>query len=75
MAYQALSTRHRRLAHLQHVEAIAAWDEAAMMPAGGGESRAEALATLRVFTHELATDPALGAAAGGRRGTGQPAAI
>jgi carboxypeptidase Taq len=60
MAYQALTTRHRRLAHLQHVEAIAAWDEAAMMPAGGGESRAEALATLRVFTHELATDPALG---------------
>jgi carboxypeptidase Taq len=60
MAYQALAAHHRRLAHLQHVEAIASWDEAAMMPTGGGESRAEALATLRVFTHELATDPALG---------------
>jgi carboxypeptidase Taq len=59
MAYQALAAHHRRLAHLQHVEAIASWDEAAMMPTGGGESRAEALATLRVFTHELATDPAL----------------
>ena len=31
-----------------------------MMPTGGGETRAEALATLRVLCHELATDPALG---------------
>ena len=84
MSYQALAARHRRLAHLQHVEAIASWDEAAMMPAGGGETRAEALATLRVLAHELATDPALGplleppsAQAAARRadrmGSGQPA--
>jgi carboxypeptidase Taq len=60
MSYRALAQRHRKLFHLQHVEAIAAWDEAAMMPTGGGEARAEALATLRVLCHELTTDPALG---------------
>ncbi len=59
MSYAALAARFRRSSHLQHVEAIASWDEAAMMPPGGGESRAEALATLRVFLHELQTDPAL----------------
>jgi carboxypeptidase Taq len=60
VSYRALEVRHRRLSHLGHVEAIVGWDEAAMMPAGGGESRAEALATLRVLVHEMATDPALG---------------
>jgi carboxypeptidase Taq len=59
MSYRALAQRHRKLFHLQHVEAIAAWDEAAMMPTGGGEARAEALATLRVLVHELGTDPTL----------------
>jgi carboxypeptidase Taq len=59
MSYQALADRHRRLFHLGHVEAIVAWDEAAMMPAGGGDARGEAIATLRVLVHELATDPAL----------------
>jgi carboxypeptidase Taq len=57
MSYATLAARQRRIAHLQHVEAITSWDEAAMMPTGGGPSRAEALATLRVFAHELATDP------------------
>jgi carboxypeptidase Taq len=60
VSYRALEVRHRRLSHLGHVEAIVGWDEAAMMPPGGGESRAEALATLRVLVHEMATDPALG---------------
>jgi carboxypeptidase Taq len=58
-AYQVLVDRQRRLAHLGHVEAIASWDEAAMMPPGGGQARAEALASLRVITHQMATDPAL----------------
>ncbi len=60
MSYAALTARYRRIAHLQHVEAVASWDEAAMMPTGGGEARAEALATLRVLLHELQTNPSLG---------------
>jgi carboxypeptidase Taq len=59
MSYRELAERHRRLNHLAHVEAMVAWDEAAMMPEGGGEARAEALATLRVLAHEMATDPRL----------------
>lgn len=60
MTYQALEDHQRRLSHLRHVEAIVGWDEAAMMPAGGGEARGEALATLRGIIHERATDPSLG---------------
>ena len=59
-AYRELEQHQRRLSHLRHVEAIAGWDEAAMMPEGGGPARAEALATLRVLIHERETDPALG---------------
>jgi carboxypeptidase Taq len=73
MSYAALADRYRRIAHLQHVEAIASWDEAAMMPAGGGETRAEALATLRVLLHEMQTEPGLAdliAAAEGERARG-----
>jgi carboxypeptidase Taq len=60
MTYPALEHHHRQLSHLRHVEAIVAWDEASMMPPGGGEARAEALATLRGIIHERATDAALG---------------
>ena len=35
------------------------WDQAAIMPSGGGESRAEALGTLQELRHELATAPEL----------------
>jgi carboxypeptidase Taq len=42
------------------VKAITGWDEAVMMPHGGGESRAEALATLDGLIHELSTDPRVG---------------
>lgn len=57
MSYAALEKRHRRLFHLAHAEAMLGWDEAAMMPPGGGEARAEALSTLRGLIHAEATDP------------------
>lgn len=60
MSYAALVARHKRLSHLGHVEAIVSWDESVMMPEGGGEARAESLATLRVLAHELGTAPAIG---------------
>ncbi len=37
------------------------WDEAAMMPRGGGAARGEALATLAALAHEKLTAPAVGA--------------
>src|SRR5262245_6072715 len=61
MSYQELEARQRRIAHLHHVEAIVGWDEATMMPEGGGEARGTALATLRVLMHEMSTRPELGA--------------
>lgn len=56
-SYQKLETAFRQLAHLKHVGAISHWDEAVMMPPGGGEARAEALAGLQALQHELLVDP------------------
>ena len=47
MSYATLERHYRRLSHLEHLDAIAGWDEATMMAEGGGSARAEALATLR----------------------------
>ena len=60
MSYAALERHHRRLSHLEHLDAIAGWDEATMMSEGGGAARAEALATLRGIMHAEAVQPALG---------------
>ncbi len=59
MTYHHLTTHYRKLSQLVHVSRIVGWDEAVMMPAGGGESRAEALATLEGVLHERAADPAV----------------
>ena len=59
-AYENLEKHFRRLGDLQHVGAIVSWDEAAMMPVGGGESRGDAMATLSVVVHEMLTDPCVG---------------
>jgi carboxypeptidase Taq len=60
MTYQKVHAHYRKLGHLNHVAAIVGWDEAVMMPEGGGDKRGEALATLRVMMHDLGTNPALG---------------
>jgi carboxypeptidase Taq len=60
MSYAELVRHHKKLSQLEHLEAIAGWDEATMMPEGGGEARAEAMATLRGMLHEQATLPSLG---------------
>jgi carboxypeptidase Taq len=56
VSYRALADHYRRINHLAHVSRIAAWDEAVMMPTGGGEARAQAMATLEGVLHELGTD-------------------
>jgi carboxypeptidase Taq len=71
MSYAALENHYRRLSHLRHVEAMASWDEATMMPTGGGEARAAALSTLRGVIHRETTRPEMGewlAAAGAHAG-------
>ena len=60
MSYAALERHQKRQSHLEHLEAIAAWDEATMMSEGGGDARGEALATLRGIIHEEAAKPELG---------------
>lgn len=51
-AYSALASFFRGISGLRHVEAIAAWDEATMMPEGSSNARAEALSALRGLIHE-----------------------
>jgi carboxypeptidase Taq len=60
LTYQALETHFRRLARLEHLDAIASWDEAAMMPPGGGAARADALSTLRGLIHDQLSAPHVG---------------
>lgn len=55
--YQKLHQHFARINDLHHVQAVAQWDEAAMMPAGGGEARGQALATLEVLIHGMVTEP------------------
>ena len=59
-AYPALESHHRRIAHLSHAEAMLSWDEATMMPSGGGDARGDALASLRGAIHERSTEARLG---------------
>ncbi len=60
MSYPTLEQHFQRIAQFEHLEAIAAWDEAAMMPAGGGSARGAALSTLRGLIHAEASAPHLG---------------
>jgi carboxypeptidase Taq len=58
--YRQLHQHFARINDLRHVQAISGWDEAAMMPVGGGPARAQALATLEVIIHGMITDPRVG---------------
>ena len=57
--YDAAAGAFRRLHRLGHLEAIAYWDRATCMPAGGNEARSAALAELSVIGHRLMTDGSL----------------
>ena len=60
-AYQQLEARFRELSHIRHAQSMLSWDDASMMPAGGGEVRGEALATLAGVVHQMLTTPELAA--------------
>ncbi len=56
-AYENLETRFRRLGALGEAGGVIQWDSAVLMPVGGAASRAEQVATLRLLSHEILTDP------------------
>jgi len=58
-AYCDLCARHQRLHRLQHLQAIAQWDQSANMPSKGNEARSLAIAEMNGLLHQFATDPAL----------------
>ena len=59
-AYASLETHFKKINDLAHVSAIASWDEASMMPVGGGQARGQAMATLSVLMHEMVTQTQVG---------------
>lgn len=60
MSIALLDTHYKKLESLGHAQSILSVDEAVMMPEGGGEKRAEAMATLAAMSHELASSPQVG---------------
>ena len=57
--YGELERRFAQLSGLDGALAVLIWDQATLMPTGGGPARAEQLATLETLRHEILTDPAL----------------
>lgn len=53
MSYEKLHSRFKRIGDLEHALAMLSWDEAAMMPTGGGAIRAESMATLSGMVHDM----------------------
>lgn len=53
--YLALEARFTRLHRYAHLGAMAGWDQLTMMPPGGSEARAEAVAELDVLVHDTLT--------------------
>ena len=59
-AQQALHDKFRVIHNLNHASQYLSWDEAVMMPRGGGLARADSLATLRLLVHEMITSSEMG---------------
>lgn len=59
-AWTKLDELNRKLESLGHAQAILGADEATNMPPGGGEKRAEAVATIAGLYHEAASAPEVG---------------
>jgi carboxypeptidase Taq len=58
-AYDELAGIWTRLHHFRHLQSIAGWDQAAMMPPKGNTARANAMAEMEGLLHGLRTDPKL----------------
>ncbi len=58
-SYKHLESVFKQIENLNHAAAILQWDEAAMMPQGGGDARAEALTEIVKIKNQILIDPAL----------------
>jgi carboxypeptidase Taq len=58
-AYDELAATWTRMHHLGHLQSIAGWDQAALMPPKGMEARAAAMAEMAALLHRMRTDRAL----------------
>ncbi len=58
-AYDKLSRTYARLHRLGHLQSLAGWDRAAIMPPKGNAARAAALAEMAALLHRMRTDPTL----------------
>ncbi|MDW6004073.1 carboxypeptidase M32 [Vibrio mangrovi] len=58
-AYHQLVEHAKNISNFHHLSAICGWDQAAMMPNGGAEARAQAMAALHVHIHQLMNQPQL----------------
>ena len=58
--YEQLESRFEELHQLSHAQALLNWDEAVMMPSGGGLARGEALAALAGLGHRALSTPQVG---------------
>lgn len=59
MSYAQLQEHFKKISHLQHLDAICSWDQAAMMPEGGNDARSAAMAELSVLIHQQTCAPQL----------------
>jgi len=59
-AYDELTATCRRMHHLEHLQSLAGWDQAANMPPKGSEARAAAMAEMSALLHRMRTDPGFG---------------
>ena len=58
-AYEELTAIWTRLHRFTHLQNIAGWDQAAMMPPKGNDARAAAMAEMQGLLHSMRTDPKL----------------
>ncbi len=55
MHYDKLQEHQQKISHLAYAKGQLSWDESTMMPAGGGEIRAKAMATIEGILHQNQT--------------------
>ena len=69
-AYDELARTWQRLYRFSHLQSIAGWDRAAMMPTKGAAARADALAEIEALVHRMRVDPHLKPLIDGAEGEG-----